>query len=70
MGNARRLSEMPATEVYYDPEHRQVCIRQEDPMRDEAEVVYFPPPVIPQIIRWLEEAAREAAVEDVTQGSQ
>lgn len=39
MGNARRLSEMPATEVYYDPEHRQICIRQEDPMRDEAEVV-------------------------------
>ena len=69
MGNARRLSEMPATEVYYDADQRQVCIRQEDPMRDEAEVVYFPPQVMPQIIRWLEEAAHEAAIEDVTQGS-
>jgi hypothetical protein len=54
----RRMEAQLATEVYVS-DMGNICIRQEDPMGEDA-VVVLEPARVPQIIQWLEEALADA----------
>ena len=54
----RRMEAVHALEVYIG-EKGYVCIRQEDPLGDSADVVALLPQQVPAVCQWLQECAAE-----------
>ena len=54
----RRMKAVHAIEVYIG-ERGYVCIRQEDPLGDTAEIIALLPQQVPAVCQWLQECAGE-----------
>ena len=64
----RRMEAVHALEVYIG-EKGYVCIRQEDPLGDTADVVALLPQQVPAVCQWLQDCAAEVLARTGVEGA-